>query len=197
MEDFAGFCGHTRPKHACTVLDIYIKRVINKCTQNQNVWRPSKALSCIFGCNFGPRNLGLKFNEFLVARERHLKGSLKCVKVREPKLLTETRTEQPWLIKYSFHELFDQLPHSWWWLVWPGRLQFGVLKLIYRCECQRKYTILKNYTDPHPMALLGEQKGVRACLLLPLRPRCDLVFGRRTTCVRMRVRVCACAKVAW
>ena len=60
------------------------------------------------------------------------------------------------------------------------------------CFCPTVY----HYPLTAPMALLGEQKGVRACLLLHLRPCCDLVFGRGTICVRMRVRVCACAKVA-
>jgi hypothetical protein len=38
---------------------------------------------------------GLKFDEFLIACKRHFNCSLKCVKVREPELLTEPQTEQP------------------------------------------------------------------------------------------------------
>jgi len=30
--------------------------IINECRKNRNIWRPSKALSCILGCDFGPRN---------------------------------------------------------------------------------------------------------------------------------------------
>ena len=43
------------------------------------------------------RKLGIKFDELLIANERHFYGSIKCVKVHEPELLTEPRTEQPCL----------------------------------------------------------------------------------------------------
>jgi len=43
-EEFAGFCGHARPKHAWTVLNMYDYSVYKKLER----WRPSKALPRIF-----------------------------------------------------------------------------------------------------------------------------------------------------
>jgi len=43
---------------------------------------------------------GLKFDEFLIACKRHFNCSLKCVKVREPELLTEPQTEQPCVARW-------------------------------------------------------------------------------------------------
>jgi len=37
--------------------------------------------------------MGTKFDELLIPNERHFWGSLKCLKVREPELLTEPQTE--------------------------------------------------------------------------------------------------------
>ena len=39
---------------------VYVYIINNECRNNQNVWRPSKALSCISGCNFGPKSSILK-----------------------------------------------------------------------------------------------------------------------------------------
>ena len=41
------------------------------------------------------RNMGNKFDERLIANERHFQGSLVCVEVCELGFLTEPRTEQP------------------------------------------------------------------------------------------------------
>jgi len=50
-----------------------------------------------FGLQFGPKNtkMGITFDKLLIANKRHFQGSLRCVKVCEPQLLTEPRTELP------------------------------------------------------------------------------------------------------
>jgi hypothetical protein len=61
MCDFenGGFCWFLRSYSSKTCLNCYkyIKYTIfNPYTKNLNVWRPSKAFSCIFVYNFGPQN---------------------------------------------------------------------------------------------------------------------------------------------
>ena len=104
MEDFAGFCGQTCPNHAWIVLNTLIT------TNSQSVWRPSQALSCVLTAILDPkiRKQGIKLVDKLsIDRGRHLKGSSKCVKVRELELLTEPQTEQPRYINIWFWPTLD------------------------------------------------------------------------------------------
>jgi hypothetical protein len=61
--EIGGFCWFTRSyssKHA-SIFWVFLYYMLNQCRKNQNVWRPTRALSCILGCRFGPKTFGKSF----------------------------------------------------------------------------------------------------------------------------------------
>ena len=67
-----------------------------------------------FGLHFGPKKskIGIKFDEFLIANERHFQGSLKCVEVCEPQLLTEPVLNNPGANRPPTHTASKLKPSS-------------------------------------------------------------------------------------
>jgi len=68
---------------------------INQGTKNQNVWRPSTALSCILGCNFGSKILKkrLKIRRIFKNSQTEFKGFVKTRGSSQTR--TFDRTEEP------------------------------------------------------------------------------------------------------
>jgi hypothetical protein len=72
MEDFAGFHGHTRPKHACIVLHVYNTLYLisaEKVRTFDDHLRLFPAFWTIWDLKI--RKMGIKFDELLIANERH------------------------------------------------------------------------------------------------------------------------------
>ena len=97
MEDFAGSYGHNRPKHAWIVLNTCNIFYVISTQKIRTFDGHLRLLPAILTTNLDPiiRKGGMKFDELKIALERHFWGSLKCVKVCKPELLTRPQIGHP------------------------------------------------------------------------------------------------------